>query len=57
MLHLRMLTLSLPPVVQEENLDIKAEWFHKSYEYHLSQETLELCNQEFARVMFDALSK
>ena len=57
MLHLRMLTLSLPPVVQEENLDIKAEWLHKSYEYHLSQETLELCNQEFARVMFDALSK
>ena len=42
---------------QEENLDIKAEWFHKSYEYHLCQDTLERCNQEFARVMFDALSK
>ena len=42
---------------QEENLDIKAEWFHKSYEYHLCQDTLELCNQEFARVIFDALSK
>lgn len=39
------------------NLNIKAEWFQKSYEYHLCQDTLELCNQEFARVMFDALSK
>ena len=75
MLHLRMLTSSLPPVVQEEykrstrgesinevykqekNLNIKVEWFRKSYEYHLCQDTLELCNQEFARVMFDALSK
>lgn len=42
---------------QEKNLNIKAEWFRKSYEYHLCQDTLELCNQEFARVMFDALSK
>ena len=42
---------------QEKNLNIKAEWFRKSYEYHLRQETFELCNQEFARVMFDALSK
>lgn len=42
---------------QEKNLNIKAEWFRKSYEYHLCQDTLELCNQEFARVIFDALSK
>ena len=42
---------------QEKNLNIKAEWFRKSYEYHLCQDTLELYNQEFARVMFDALSK
>ena len=42
---------------QEKNLNIKAEWFRKSYEYHLCQDTLERCNQEFARVMFDALSK
>ena len=42
---------------QEKNLTIKVEWFRKSYEYHLCQDTLELCNQEFARVMFDALSK
>ena len=42
---------------QEKNLNIKVEWFLKSYEYHLCQDTLELCNQEFARVMFDALSK
>ena len=42
---------------QEKNLNIKAEWFRKSYEYHLCQDTLELCNQEFARVMFVALSK
>ena len=39
------------------NLDIKAEWLRKSNEYHLCQDNLELCNQEFARVMFDALSK
>lgn len=43
--------------MQEKNLNIKAEWFRKSYEYHLCQDTLELCNQEFARVMFEALSK
>ena len=42
---------------QEKILNIKAEWFRKSYEYHLCQDTLELCNQEFARVMFDALFK
>ena len=42
---------------QEKNLNIKAEWFRKSYEYHLCQDTLELCNQEFARVMFEVLSK
>ena len=42
---------------QEKNVNIKTEWFLKSYEYHLCQDTLELCNQEFARVMFDALSK
>ena len=42
---------------QEKNLNIKVEWFRKSYEYHLCQDTLELYNQEFARVMFDALSK
>lgn len=42
---------------QEKNLDNKVEWFRKSYEYHLCQDTLELCNQEFARVRFDALSK
>lgn len=42
---------------QEKNLNIKVEWFRKSYEYHLCEDTLELCNQEFARVMFDALSK
>lgn len=42
---------------QEKKLKIRAEWFRKSYEYHLCQGTLELCNQEFARVMFDALSK
>ena len=42
---------------QEKNLNIRVEWFRKSYEYHLCQDTLELCNQEFARVMFDALSK
>lgn len=42
---------------QEKNLDNKVELFRKSYEYHLCRDTLELCNQEFARVMFDALSK
>ena len=42
---------------QEKNHNIKVGWFRKSYEYHLCQDTLELCNQEFARVMFDALSK
>lgn len=40
---------------QEKNLNIKVEWFRKSYEYHLCQDTLERCNQEFARVMYDAL--
>lgn len=42
---------------QEKNLNIKVEWFRKSYQYHMCQDTLELCNQEFARMMFDALSK
>ena len=67
MLHLRMLILSFrlsyklerinEVYMQAKNLNIKAEWFLKSYEYHLCQDTLELCNQEFAKVMFDALSK
>ena len=42
---------------QEKNLNIKVEWFRKSYQYHMCQDTLELCNQEFARMMFDVLSK
>ncbi len=42
---------------KEKELNVRAEWFRKSYEYHLCQDTLELCNQEFAKVMFDALSK
>ena len=40
-----------------KRLNINVEWFRKSYEYHLCQDTLERCNQEYARVMFDALSK
>ena len=42
---------------QEHNLNINVEWFRKSYEYHLCQDTLELCNQEFARMIFVVLSK
>lgn len=40
---------------QELNIDV--EWFRKSYEYHLSDKTQTLCNQEFAKVMFEALSR
>lgn len=34
---------------------IVVEWFRKSYEYHLCAETQALCNQEFAKVMFERL--
>lgn len=40
---------------QEKELDIQVEWFRKSYEYHLGEETQNLCNQEFARVMFNTI--
>lgn len=42
---------------QETELNTRVEWFRKSYEYHLCAETQALCNQEFAGVMFKALSK
>lgn len=34
---------------------IKVEWIPKSYEYNLCRETLELCNTETAKVLFDKL--
>lgn len=34
---------------------IVVEWFRKSYEYHLSEDTQTLCNHEFAKVMFESL--
>lgn len=40
---------------QSHEYDIDVEWFRKSYEYHLSEETQNLCNQEFASVMFESL--
>lgn len=40
---------------QEAELNIQVEWFRKSYEYHLNEEIQTLCNQEFAKVMFERL--
>lgn len=40
-----------------QELDIDVEWFRKSYEYYLCNETQAFCNREFARVMFEAISK
>ena len=31
---------------------IKDEWHQKSYEYNLYPDTLELCNKEFAQLLF-----
>ena len=40
---------------QEQTRGIKVEWVPKSYEYNLCQNTLELCNIETAKVLFDML--
>ena len=40
---------------QEQTLGLKADWVPKSYEYNLCQDTLELCNRETAKVLFDKL--
>lgn len=37
---------------QRDLLGITDEWYQKSYEYNLYPDTLELCNKEFAQLLF-----
>ena len=46
-----------PAYINKEatGLGIKIEWYQKSHEYHMCEATQELCNREFAEVLFKAL--
>lgn len=46
-----------PAIINQEanNQGTKVEWFQKSYEYHLSPTTQDLCNKEFAEVVLNTI--